>query len=768
MSNNFTQIPQNYKKNVDWIIGAYEDAGVTFPNGFQKDAIQNAAGARKIKKWKNWSCDISVAKTSKGTFIIVEDTGTVGLTGHNLSADKINEMVANDIPLQPEERLARFSSMFNSGGNTTGGGLYGAGKSVYSVASTTYTYYFDSLREDGMYVANVNNSGRICNYAFENDGAKKFILKNTGLNEKKTVGTRVIIEAPREDLVESINSGEIISFVQESWWLIIDRLDKNSKISINGKPVKVPQDIKNGKNTFDLPHPEEYATGYRIKKFGLYVFEKEGLPWTGISYYRKGMKIGEIDLNDVPKKIADKYWGYVEVDEEWEKELSEIEDKVHFGVSKGKKLKNAYQHLKNYCNTKFKHLLTEWGYIKDKENEDKKLKEALQQIAEEIQDLFDKLGFDDLGKGPQKSDFDVRWQDIKFPIDNSVKVTTGDNINFSIRIKSSYITDRKFEYNIRVVNPKTKDIISEIANDKITIKASEIYKKDFIHTISPDNSLRYSENRIVLSVKVIGSGKSKNKELQYFYDIDKPDNGKEDVKLTLHNCEFPTQASRRVNFGQMIKNICYRIDNKRNCTLKYKLNISVHNASDSTYPKIIDIASLKGEILPYEEQITNNIKSIIFDEKTYSDYLTSGVLELRARLISDADDVDYEKGDKITTYAYKIFLNRDEKHGKSDSFDTRSVDDPDNYKRSWHEAGMGRAITLNVGHAAYLRLKDYPDLQMEYIHEQMLKQYVLLYLSEGKYHMFGPNGRDFEDLEPQEAADVIINKIEKIYYESLK
>lgn len=29
-----TPIPQNYKRNVDWIIGAYEDAGVDFPNGF--------------------------------------------------------------------------------------------------------------------------------------------------------------------------------------------------------------------------------------------------------------------------------------------------------------------------------------------------------------------------------------------------------------------------------------------------------------------------------------------------------------------------------------------------------------------------------------------------------------------------------------------------------------------------------------------------------------------------------------------------------------
>ncbi len=47
MNKIMTPIPQNYKNNVNWILGAYTDAGVSFPNGFQKDAIQNAVGARK-------------------------------------------------------------------------------------------------------------------------------------------------------------------------------------------------------------------------------------------------------------------------------------------------------------------------------------------------------------------------------------------------------------------------------------------------------------------------------------------------------------------------------------------------------------------------------------------------------------------------------------------------------------------------------------------------------------------------------------------------
>lgn len=377
MNNSMTHIPQNYKNNVDWILRAYIDAGVTFPNGFQKDAIQNAVGARKIDKWKDWSCDISLIENEYGIFVVVEDSGTVGLTGNNTPAEIINQMMSNGETLPSSERLSRFTSMFNSGGNTTGGGLFGAGKSVYSVASQTYTYYFDSLREDGIYVANVNKCGQVMPVALEGVEAKKYILDNTGFTEKKKIGTRVIIEMPKEELADSIRNGSIIPYIQESWWLIIQRFDKNSFISVNGIPVSIPSGIKDGSHVFELQKPELYVNGCRVKHFGLYVFDQGDNIWEGLSYYRRGMKIGDIDLKDVPDKIKGKYWGYIEVDKTWEEDLAEIEDTVHFGVSRGKKLRATYQNLKNYCNEKAKANFVEWGYIKNKETEDKKLKDEL-------------------------------------------------------------------------------------------------------------------------------------------------------------------------------------------------------------------------------------------------------------------------------------------------------------------------------------------------------------------------------------------------------
>ena len=59
------------------------------------------------------------------------------------------------------------------------------------------------------------------------------------------------------------------------------------------------------------------------------VFEDGDNKWKSISYYRKGMKIGEIDLKEIPKKLEGKFWGYIEVDEQWEAGLSEIEEDVY-------------------------------------------------------------------------------------------------------------------------------------------------------------------------------------------------------------------------------------------------------------------------------------------------------------------------------------------------------------------------------------------------------------------------------------------------------
>ncbi len=768
MKNDKLPMPQNYTKQVEWVINAYENAGVNLANGFQKDDIQNHQGARKSNnKWDNWNCSISLEKNEKGLFLVCEDFGTVGLTGENMSVQMINEKVAKNEQFDPEERLARFSSMYNSGGNKAGGGLYGVGKSVYSVASKDNLYYYDSLREDGIYVANSNDKGQIFKFAYEGEKAKDFIKNETGFDSKKTVGTRVIIKNPKQDIIEAIESGEMEQYIQESWWMIIDRLPDNAGIYVNSEKIKVPEDIKDTDLKFELSRPIEIEEGYRIKKFGLYVFKEGDNKWNGISYYRKGMKIGNIDINkEIPEKIRNNYWGFVEVDEKWESELEEIEDAVHFGVNKNKKLTKQYQNLKKFCESTVRKQLIEWGFIKDKEHEDEKLNAELNQIAEEIQDLFENLGLEDLGKGPQKADFDVRWKNIEYPTEESLTVTSGDKINFTARITSRYLTDKTFEYSFKVFDHVTKQEVTKIDGGEFILAPQEIKELKYNFKIDEESAAKYSENRIILVVKVTGSGKSKRKELPFFFDCEKPEEFRENVGLSLHSCVFPTEGSRRVNFDEELTAISYAITNNRREKLDFRLNISIHVA-DKPNIVIDKVASIDGTVNSFEDIVITDIPSIAFYKEKYSKYMEKGTLQLRARLIALSSSGEFRKGDKITYYNCNIYLNCDEKNGKRDSFEPISKKDPDNYKRSWVErSGGNRFLVLNVGHNAYTRLEQMPEIQHEYIHEEMLKQYVLLYLEEGKYDMFGGED-DFSDMDPVTASEQVINKIEEIYYESL-
>lgn len=46
-----------------------------------------------------------------------------------------------------------------------------------------------------------------------------------------------------------------------------------------------------------------------------------------------------------------------------------------------------------------------------------------------------------------------------------------------------------------------------------------------------------------------------------------------------------------------------------------------------------------------------------------------------------------------------------------------------------------------------------------------MKQYILLYLAEGKYDMFSDGKDKFQDLDPMSATERVMNKIEDVYYE---
>ena len=374
------------------------------------------------------------------------------------------------------------------------------------------------------------------------------------------------------------------------------------------------------------------------------------------------------------------------------------------------------------------------------------------------------MGFEDLGKGPRKPDYMLRWKNIKYPHEGSATVLTGDSITAGFQVTSDYLTERKFNYTVDIISKRDGRIISSIMDDSVKIAPGTSFERAIIYEVTPLTAERYEENRIVLTVKVSGSTKEKRKELPFFYDTEKEDRSRREVILTLHSMEKPREDSYRVDFGDKISKLTYMIQNKRSHPLFFSLNISLHKCEEKTSPMIKEIARVSGSATPYEEVLMTEIPDILFLEEELSPYLDSGAMEIRARLVATEDSDEYEKGDKITQYFQKIYLNKDEKSGKEGAFEPMTQNDPDNYRRSWCKAG-NRQIIINSGHPAYKASQSNDEDWKSYMKQEMLRQYVLLYLEEGRYEMFG-NGSDITEMDPIDASRCIMDKIEEVYQNS--
>lgn len=598
------QIPQNHKERVKWILKIYTDRGIPFSNAFIKDTIQNAVGARESKdKWDGWKFSLEIVTNLHGRFLVAEDFGTLGLTGPNISAEElIRNYINKEIPVPSSYRLARFSSMNNSGDNQTGGGLFGVGKVMYAAASEDFTYYYDSLRDDGMYVANYYENGNIHSTAFENEAARNFIEQSTGFAPRSEVGTRIIIRNPKSELIDAINSGEAEKDIQEIWWLVLKKLPDTASVMVNGKKISVPEIVTpafKDMNSFELSSPFKVADGRRVKHYGIKIAENIDSRWQGISYYRRYMKIGQIDMRNAPEKLKGKYWGYIEVDNEWENSLAEIEDSIHYDV--GNKMYGCYQSLKNYAIDVFDEQMKSWGYVEEKGHQDKRLREELSQVAAKLQNLFNEKGFDDLGSGSKKSDFSVRWQNLIYPHADDATIFDNEVISFSFRVKSDYKADKKFEYSLKIISETGFE--HSIESGEFTLSPEKTIINSYNVSITSSVAMKHSKNQILLTVKPKDSNNTKRKTIDFWYSVAAPKASYRNITLFMHSCDFPHKGSRRVNSNDIIKSITYKIENNNHSSMTVSLRASTHNLNDVGKQKIDEIFAQDITLQPFEERV---------------------------------------------------------------------------------------------------------------------------------------------------------------------
>ena len=739
-------LPSNFIKRVEQIINEYNSTGRGLIHGFQKDAIQNAVGARATNSWNNWKCCIDLVETPKGRFLCVTDYGTEGLTGPNKTIAEIATMCDANETFPEDWRLARISSNNVSGGLSTGAGLFGIGKTLYSAASKTNVckYYFESLTAGFGYRCNVNDKNKSNpNGAFEGDDAKAYIKNKTGLEPIEHIGTRIIICDPKDEIVEAINNGEMYRNIQETWWRIIPyHLNENTGIFLIGEKVTIPEQYSH--NNYESGHFYEDDTSVnvypelnlRTKKVGFFICKELDEDLRGFYFYRRGMKIGQISLNDiVPKSVSDRFFGYIEVQPHWEEELVPLENITHYDVQSTKKNYKVYSELRHFVTNLVTEKLKDWGFIKEKESQDKILHSLLSEIQDDIQSLFKDEGFDNLGKGDLKSQYSIRLKDVVFPNPEERRtVYDGDKITFSYNVKSNYSTKKKFICEVKVISPNGFSNI--VSTKEIEIDPLSTYRSDTVSIdINETNAEKYIDNAILLSVYPTSGRSVKPKKIIFYYAIETKKNAEKDFELTMSNRVMPKSNDKRVNTGQIIYDVKYNCVSNIEVPTQLRLAVSTHNLEDNA-SLIEKVYKQDFELNPFETKESDPF-DIVFDELVYNDKLKKGKIDIRARLIVNADNGVYEKGEVVGEYKFTIFYNMNEKRGIEDSFSIHPINEPDNPRRSWSDGHTGDwKIYVNIGHPEYTRY-DNDDFKRWYLEKLVIQEFVILYLREGKYDQIG-------------------------------
>lgn len=765
MRGSAVEVPTNWKSNIDQVVAGYEtEPAKGLVHGFQKDALQNSWGARVNKKGTGWGTRFQLVENHFGTFLCVEDWGTKGMTGPNIPMHDINKMSGD---LDPEYRLARFSAMNYSGGNE-GAGLYGRGKLLFSAASKDYFFLFETLTEQDGYRANFKrmegNSLKVENTAFEEEEAKDFIRNSTAITPINEVGSRIIIINPHHQIVKAIKNGQFLKYIEETWWRILLKYDATILVEYDGivKKAKVPTiymnaiEEKNGwkawkKGSYSIPNY------HGVKKIELFVSEsdiEEDLG--GIAYYRRDMKIGEVPI-EIPPKIQNKYFGFIEVDSNWEEELALNEDLEHYGVKN--KNKRCFQKLKSEVNNEHKTFMEDLGLIKKKASEDERLRQELTEISKGLDSFFSTINVDSIGnKGKKKEKIEVSWAGINFPDDSRERLTTGDKINnIHFKVKNNTGSTKKVQYKLNVLCRNHEVITIAEGTKDIQGSLEDTFGPFELLITSP--VVKYEKN--IINLEVINAGKTIQRQIPFYYDTTPVSTPKHNFILKNTNINFPVEDTKRVNTNEYLKDIRYTIQNNTSEKAYIAFHLTTHNVAQSN--ELIESVVLKKDIIlnSYDE-IEIECPEIYFSKEIYGSKIERGRIELRARISAAEDFSEYEMAQELSKGSMiSVYFNQDP-DGIGNTFsDFRTLTEENGKRSDVTNIDGNWVFELYVKHPSYERIVDVEEQRKEYLAEEMLKQIVRAHIEEGNYAILNIDSvQSHEELEELSAVELV----QKIYY----
>jgi len=772
---NYVQMPQNDVQQIAQIVAEYSSEpakGLT--HGIQKDAIQNATGARLIEKektgYKDWKIVFELIKINGEYALVFTDEGTTGLIGDILSVEQIQEYSVKGL-LKADQKLSRFLTRFDSGGGI-GAGCFGRGKLIFQGGSKDNAIICDSLRQsDDKYILidrYIKNNRLIQpEYPYQNDEARKFIIEKTGgaLKPLENCGTRVIILNLKKEIIKDFKKSfdeedsDYMSFsrmIEETWWEIIWRF--NAKIYL-----KWEDKIKE----INLTYPLTKITEAKDKEKNWRVYSKKNVPiivrnnryvikelkfivspddldyeYRDIWIQRRRMKIGSILRGiEISHRISKRFCGYLVLDEKLEELIIDFEGTTHYGFNLGGTgLKQIRAEVRNHVQ-KFEQILG-IQHISPEQSRRTDMLKAMNELNKMAKDLGLMTEF---GKGPKSKEIEILIKRMALPNEDSKRIETGEAVGpITLEIKNNsgisqnlylYITAEQKVYNKKILIYK-QDI--QFSNEDV---AKKINIPEFVLS---DYDLEYGQ-AVLIWAKVkcadTGSDKAQLSRLLW-YGVDEPDT---DVKFKTqaYMPDFPNAPSRRVEISEVIRNVGFKISSEIASDVKINVDIKVRKTqtANQDYHDLLTLYSAKDIVLGKMNDLEFLFESIEISKEVFG-YLENSPAEVKerkceiffsARVAENIPKLKLNRGYKIGKKSIEFYLGV-EKEGDSIF---RKTDEQDMPEEPWRSKCGGSSIEgyvfiLNVGHRAYKNAEDL-DYKHNYIREEMLKQAYAIAVRENTF-----------------------------------
>ena len=730
----------NWSSFLDQVVRDYN----TFPakgiaHGLQKDAVQNGWGARV--RDHNWEFEFKLERLPNGKLILtMTDQGTYGLVGNPHYFDTRTK---TDEEIPEKERLARFESMFFSGGSS-GVGLFGRGKLLFNAASQQKLIFYDSLTADNNYRLNMReikgSAYNYCKHALEGEFAKKKLLEWTYsvLKPLARSGTRIIIVDPIPEVVDAIHSGAFLRAIEETWWEII--LKFGAKIYV--------KDEKNTSTLAQVPIeyaflPKENEAGWRVfykdnveVKVGTDIYKIKHLHFLlppknkhlsedlqGVNVHRKGMKVGALQL-EIPQEIADRFFGYVQLSSDLEDFIAETENTTHYGFAMRK---SPAKELRNVVRENFETFMQQLGYGPNSQEQNEKAKRLLERAKEELDNILRQMGVPSFTTGRSvKSDFSISVIGLSFP-NNTNYMNIGEGITgFKYKITNRSIVDKKIflEVTTRAQNCLIETIL---AKRQITVIGSHPYETEPLALILKAGV--YPKGKKVSCTAVITDEKQNilcEKSFHVYIDLT-PTSVEQFASISLCSADWPHEKSRRVDFNEKITNLMYEVENLTPIIMKAKLKVGTIWADEGE--RIDDSFQLDLTLTPFETK-SFVVPEILLSKEKYSE-VEKGKMYLRCHAVALEETSLWENRRKLDVNDVIFYLNKDPGYGffEDPEYTSEGPDKPRSFAKSI-EGGRWK-MWVNNTHPAFQAVEHDSDLTSDYAFEEMARQTVFVLLQVG-------------------------------------